>query len=221
MFTGIVEATAEILERSEMGLTLARPDSFDDIKEGMSICVSGACLSVTKFDASSMWFDVVSETWSRTKLGSLQAGDRVNLERSLRPSDRFDGHIVQGHVEGVATVRTVERGENQTVIRLELASDLASLVVPKGSICIDGVSLTVAQKNDQQFCSVVLIPHTLAHTTLGTIKEGDKVNIETDILGRYIAALIPQHSGSATRVFSITHEGGSAGADRPRLFLLL
>ncbi len=191
MFTGLVEATAVILQKTTSGLVIERPASFDDGKEGMSICVSGACLSITIFDQNSLSFDVVEETWARTKLGTLKAGDRVNLERSLRPSDRFDGHIVQGHVEGVATVRTVERGENQTVVWLELPTKLARFVVAKGSLCIDGVSLTVAERKDQQYCSVALIPHTLTHTTLGTIKEGDTVNIETDSLGRYIAALLP------------------------------
>ncbi len=186
MFTGIIEATATILESAQNKLVLARPVLFDDIKLGSSIAVSGACLSVVAFDDQSMTFDVIDETLRKTKLGDLKSRDLVNLERSLKASDRFEGHIVQGHIEGVATISDLQRESGSgTLMTIELPSDLASFVIAKGSIAIDGVSLTVAKKEGNR-CTVALIPHTLSITTLGQLQTGDRINIETDILGRYV-----------------------------------
>lgn len=187
MFTGIIETTAAVLQKTATGLTLERPASFTDIKEGASIAVSGVCLSVVQFDEASMRFDVVEETWKRTKLGSLTVGDRVNLERSMRADGRFEGHIVQGHIEGVGTV--VQPG---TEISIRIPSELVPMVVYKGSIALDGVSLTVARV-EGDICTIALIPHTLEVTTFGALKEGDSVNIETDILGRYAYAMLQAH----------------------------
>ena len=178
MFTGIVEETAEILSRSGNVLTISRPGTFTDIEEGSSICVSGTCLTVTAFDSDSMTFDVVDETLRASKLGALQQGDHVNLERSLKADGRFEGHVVQGHVEGTGQVSGVG-----TELSVEIPEQLLQLVVPKGSIAIDGVSLTVA-KIDGNACTIALIPHTREQTTLGTLNVGDSVNIETDILVR-------------------------------------
>lgn len=171
------------MQRSETQLTIMRPETFDDIVLGSSIAVSGVCLTVVALDDNSMIFDVVAETWDKTSLGALEQGSQVNLERALKADGRFDGHIVQGHIEGVATVKEV----GSTFV-IELPGDLTELVVRKGSITIDGVSLTVAS-NEQNMCVVALIPHTLAETTLGKRQPGDKVNIETDILGRYVRHL--------------------------------
>ncbi len=186
MFTGIVEATAKILSNSEAKIVCERPANFDDLKIGASICVSGVCLTVTEFSRESMTFDVVSETLKKTKLGSLKQGDRINLERAMLATDRFDGHIVQGHAEGTATVASMDG----KILTLTLPSALLSLVVPKGSITIDGVSLTVASLDDNR-CSLALIPQTLAQTTLGSLIKGESVNIETDIIGRYIRHFLP------------------------------
>ncbi len=187
MFTGIVETTAKILNISPTGLTVERPAIFDDIRIGTSICVSGVCLSVVAFDTTSMSFDVVKETWNKTNFNALMRGDYVNLERSLKANGRFEGHVVQGHVEGTATIASVENDGQGTTLTLALPEDLATFVVPKGSICIDGVSLTIATAQGDS-CMIALIPHTREHTTLGDLQVGDSVNIETDILGRYIIA---------------------------------
>ena len=189
MFTGIIETTAKIIENTGNRLVLERPAIFDDIKLGSSIAVSGACLSVVAFDDQSMRFDVVEETLQKTKLGELKIGDSVNLERSMRASDRFEGHVVQGHVEGVARVTSylllVTSGVTTgATLTIELPDNLAGNVVSKGSIAIDGASLTVASI-EGNLCTIAIIPHTLKITTLANLREKDHVNIETDILARY------------------------------------
>ncbi len=323
MFTGLIETTAEVLDRTDGGITVARPRIFDDVTIGSSVAVSGACLTIVELTDASMRFDVVPETWARTTLGKKQKGDRVNLERALRADGRFEGHVVQGHVEGVGVIVSVsssiprplppeEEGESweksgmganllhfsremrkkpmkaveflwehlrhdqlgvrfrrqyviggrildffcprenlaieldgavhtsrtarkedalrdeylkedhrvrvlrftndqvlndvQSVlsilrsvigsppppeegagveVTIELPSDLARFVVPKGSIALDGVSLTVATvENDD--VTVALVPHTLKETTLGLLREGDRVNVETDVLVRAV-----------------------------------
>lgn len=193
MFTGIVETTAKILDRSESGLIIERPETFDDIKIGGSISVSGVCLSVVKCDANSMSFNVVDETWRRTKLGDLVKGDYVNLERSVRADSRLEGHVVQGHIEAVAEIAEMTKGPHGAEMTLTLPEEVATCVVPKGSIAVDGVSLTVA-KLEGNGCTIALIPHTMEITTLGDLNAGDRVNIETDILGRYILSFLSKRS---------------------------
>lgn len=204
MFTGIVETTAKVIERTEGGLTLARPEAFDDIKIGSSISVSGACLSIIKFDDTVMQFDVVPETFARTKLGELKSGDQVNVERAMKMGERLEGHVVLGHVDcvGVVAERVQEfkgaRGQGSIKdskmprfqgddLIIKYPESLRGLIVEKGSVAIDGVSLTVVSVNDDSF-SVALIPHTLEQTTLGSLKEGDHVNLEVDVVGRYVLA---------------------------------
>jgi riboflavin synthase len=183
MFTGIIETTAKILEKTPDGLTLERPASFGDITIGASIAVAGTCLSVVGMDETMMAFDVVDETWNRTKLGGLKVGDSVNLERSMSATARFEGHIVQGHVEGVGTVLSNGDTDNGWMLAIEIPKDLLPAIIFKGSIAIDGVSLTVASIDDN-VCSIALIPHTLQITTFGKLAPGDKVNIETDMFLR-------------------------------------
>lgn len=185
MFTGIIETTARIEQTSPTGLVLQRPAEFTGLAVGDSIAVSGVCLTITELSDNTMAFDVVSETWQKTNLGTRKAGDSVNLERALAASGRFDGHLVQGHIEGTATVESVPQLDTQFQLTISLPANIAHLVVPKGSIAIDGVSLTVASKENLQ-CTIALVPHTLAITTLGTLAVGDTVNIETDIVGRYV-----------------------------------
>ncbi len=191
MFTGIVEVSAPVLEKTATGLTVQRPANFDDIAIGGSIVVNGACLTVIAFDEQSMTFDVVPETWDKTNLGDLNAGDHVNLERSMGAQSRFEGHIVQGHIEGTGTVKRFEKPTDSpwATLMIELPSDLARYVVYKGSIAINGVSLTVAAV-DGTMCTIALIPHTLDITNLGTLNIGDRVNIETDVLARYIESIL-------------------------------
>ncbi len=181
MFTGVIESTAKILGKTDSGLTLARPATFDDLKIGCSIAVSGACLSVTKFDDASMSFDVVPTTFEKTKLGSLVMGDSVNLERALPAHGRLEGHIVLGHCEGVATVLSFEKG----MLTMSVPASLTPYIVLHGSITLDGVALTVANIQGTTV-TVAIIPHTLSITTLGTVKKGDMLNVESDIVGKYI-----------------------------------
>ncbi len=195
MFTGIVEVSAPVLEKTPTGLTVERPTIFADISIGGSITVNGACLTVVAFDDHSMTFDVVPETWAKTNLGDLTTGDHVNLERSMGAQSRFEGHIVQGHVEGTGTIKNFEKPTDSpwATLVIELSSDLARYVVYKGSIAINGVSLTVAAI-DGTSCTIALIPHTLEITNLGTLKIGDRVNIETDVLARYIESILAKRA---------------------------
>lgn len=175
MFTGIIEATAKVLSQTKGVLRVERPSFFTDIKEGSSVAISGICLTVTSLTKKEMSFDVIEETFSKTKAASWKPGDVVNLERAMRADARFDGHVVQGHVECIAVV--VNEG---TTLAVELPSAFLSFIIPKGSITVDGVALTIASVKKNQ-CTLALIPETLKRTTLGSLKKGDKVNIETDI----------------------------------------
>lgn len=191
MFTGIVETTAAVREKTSTGLVLERPAIFDDLTIGCSITVNGACLSVVHFDNASMTFDIVPETWAKTNLGDLIVGRLVNLERALGANGRFEGHIVQGHVEGTATVVSLDKPKDSpwATLTIELPDNLTPYVVYKGSIAINGVSLTVASVDGNK-CSIALIPHTLEITNFGLLTSGDRVNIETDVLARYMESFL-------------------------------
>lgn len=177
MFTGLVEKKAAIQKISESFLQIERPAGFDDIHNGSSISVSGICLSVTQLTENSITFDIHPETWSRTTLPFKKAGDMMNVERPLTMGARLDGHIVQGHVEATAVVE--EKNPGQLV--LEVPSAMMSSIKEKGSVAIDGVSLTVASKEENRV-TIALIPTTERETTLGKVHKGDRVNIETDFL---------------------------------------
>jgi len=181
MFTGIIEATAKVLGRSSKGLLLDRPALFDDLTIGSSVSVSGVCLTVIELPPGHMRFEVVDETWRKTTLRMFETGSIVNLEHAVRAGDRLDGHVVQGHVEGTAVVASFELRKIGAEMTLRLPENLQKYVLPKGSMAIDGVSLTV---DPRVVCSVALIPYTLEQTTLGSLKKGDIVNIETDVLIR-------------------------------------
>jgi len=183
MFTGIIEATAEVLSFGGGKLSLQRPATFGDVREGSSVAVSGVCLTVTALSPHALTFDVVPVTLKKTKIPSLRVGSRVNLERAMRASGRFEGHIVLGHCEGTGNVQ--KAGEELTI---EFPGELQRFIVRHGSIVIDGVSLTVAEVAPRTF-TVALIPHTRRETTLGDLQHGDLVNLETDVLGRYILSL--------------------------------
>ena len=191
MFTGIVQ-TMGIVQSIQPGsagvrLTLDCPGLMRPVELGASVCVSGVCLTVTAADERSLSFDVIPETLSRSTLGDLRPGGRVNLERSLRAGDRMDGHAVQGHVDGTARVSGIVSGPGGHVVTLEGSAELMPYIIPKGSVCVDGVSLTIADVQADTF-SVALIPTTLSVTTLGALGMGDRVNIETDILARTVVA---------------------------------
>ncbi len=186
MFTGIVEELGTVVSRDGPRLRIAATTVVDDIEMGASISVNGTCLTVVGWDAAEGWWeaDVVDETYSRTALGALEPGHRVNLERPVRLSDRLGGHLVQGHVDDVGEIV-----EPAPALRVRTEPALLRYVVEKGSITVDGVSLTVAAVHPDGF-SVALIPHTVEVTTLGHKGPGDHVNLEVDVTAKYVERLL-------------------------------
>lgn len=194
MFTGIVEELGSVQAVTDLGdaarLSITGPTVTSDARPGDSIAVNGVCLTVVDIVDGAFTADVMLETLRRSSLGAVAPGSPVNLERAARVDSRLGGHIMQGHVDGVATVLAVEPTENWTTVSFALPAGLARYVVEKGSIAVDGVSLTVVHVDDESF-SVSLIPTTLAHTTLGTRRPGDVVNIEVDVIAKYVERLLP------------------------------
>jgi riboflavin synthase len=190
MFTGIVEEVGAI-RAIERGERLARLEiearvTLDGVDIGGSVAVNGVCLTVIERRPSGFVFEIGPETLSRTALGRLTPGDSVNLERPLRFGGALGGHLVLGHVDGVGTVDTVTRVESTARVRVTLPSrDLEPLLIPQGSVAVDGVSVTVAALGDRSF-EVMLIPHTLSVTTLGRLTPGQATNIEADVIGKYL-----------------------------------
>jgi len=195
MFTGIVEELGEVISvvGTAAGRRLVVAQHFTPSpSQGDSIAVNGVCLTVVASGSGQMSFDVVTESLQRSNLGSLERGSHVNLERPMAAVGRFDGHIVQGHVDGRGTV--VGRSAEGTAerVRVEMPGDLARYVVEKGSITVDGVSLTVT-KVGQDWFEFVLIPHTLGATTLGKRGVGEQVNLEVDVIAKYVERLLEAH----------------------------
>ncbi len=189
MFTGLVEQLGSLVSRSESRLTIRADEPYSGLQQGESIAVNGCCLTLERFAGAEMTFFTLAETIRRTNLGDIPVSGRVNLERALLPTARLGGHFVQGHVDrAVPDVRFGRSGDGDTELVLELPEDLAGEVVEKGSVALDGVSLTVASLRDGAF-SVRLIPETLARTALRFRKAGDRINLETDILGKYVRRL--------------------------------
>jgi riboflavin synthase len=193
MFTGIVEELGEVVRLDWTGdgavVGVRGPAVTADAGHGDSISVSGVCLTVTSVVGDVFSADVMKETFDRSALGSLAVGDRVNLERAATPSTRLGGHIVQGHVDGVGTLLHRARGDNWDDVRVALPPDLNRYVVEKGSICVDGISLTVVAVDDESF-TVSLIPTTLELTTLGYKDVGALVNLEVDVIAKYVEKLV-------------------------------
>ena len=191
MFTGIVEETGEIIDvtMTDEGRRLRIATSFDGLSQGASISVSGACLTVEAYGDG--WFSVfmATETLDRTYLGDLGVGDQVNLERAMAAGDRFDGHVVQGHVDGTAEVVGVKRIGDDWEFTFSLPDALAGYVVEKGSISVDGISLTVAALDGEQF-AVAIIPETYDVTTLSEKSAGDPVHLEVDVVAKYVESLV-------------------------------
>ncbi|MCD6641061.1 MAG: riboflavin synthase [Nocardioides sp.] len=208
MFTGIVEELGSVRAVEERGdalrLTVAAEAVLEGTGLGDSIAVNGCCLTVAERDDDSWVADVMQETLDKTTLGSLRAGDAVNLERAVTMATRLGGHLVQGHVDGVGTVIARTPSDNWEVVEISLPSHLAHYLVDKGSITVDGVSLTVVEARADSF-TVSLIPETLARTTLGTRTVGDRVNLEADVIAKHVEKLLA--SGLVER---LTTEG-----DRP------
>jgi riboflavin synthase len=189
MFTGLIEVLGTVRRTDPVGagrdLVLHTPTLTGELMLGESIAVNGACLTVVEHDAETSRFQVGPETLHRTNLGELVPGDRVNLERSLRLSDRLGGHLVQGHVDGLGRIVERSRQGEWELVWFTCPPDLAAQMVPKGSVAVDGISLTLVDVTADRF-SVALIPHTLAKTTLGFKGTGASVNLETDLVGKYV-----------------------------------
>jgi riboflavin synthase len=192
MFTGIVEGIGTVNKiskitknRSAIEMTIDLGKQVKGLKIGQSVALNGVCLTATKLSKSKCIFEMIEETTKKTYLGNLKVGGVVNIERSLKAGDRLEGHFVLGHVDGVGKIKKILKKPKEVQIHFEVPKNLAKYVVKKGSIAIDGISLTVVDIK-KTLASVSLIPHTIEITNFHTKKVGDKVNIETDILGKYI-----------------------------------
>lgn len=193
MFTGLVQAQGSVLSLDQVAnsavLKISAPSDFDDVALGESIAINGVCLTVTNKHFLELDFDVMGETLNSTNLGTLSSGNQVNLERALKISDRLGGHIVQGHVDGRSQLLSRSKEPNWEVLTFELNDSFARYVVKKGSITVDGVSLTVSNVGDSTF-EVSLIPTTLVSTNLGELAVGKVVNIEVDVIAKYVESMI-------------------------------
>ena len=189
MFTGIIEEVGQISyinkTKDLQSMSIKVNKILDDAKIGDSISVNGTCLTITSIDKDIFTVDIVKETLERTNLKFLHIENFINLERAMKASSRFDGHIVQGHVEGIAKILSINEYDDNFVLTLELPEKLSKYCIYKGSIALNGVSLTIAKK-DKNIIDIWLIPHTLKHTTFNYNKVGEYVNVETDIIGKYI-----------------------------------
>lgn len=200
MFTGIVEITGRITSTSHVPggrrLTVDVGPMANEVKQGDSIAVNGICLTATQIAPPRVSFDVIQETLARTTLDGLRIDSRVNLERSLKPESRLDGHFVQGHVDGKAGVTKIIADASQWVVWLRPSEVIAAYIIPKGSVALDGVSLTIASVDHGAF-SVALIPTTLERTNLGELKTGSEVNVETDVIVRTVIHRLDAMTGDA------------------------
>lgn len=194
MFTGLIEEVGHVLRREDARLVVSAQVVLPEATEGSSIAVNGVCLTVVECGSGRLAFDLGPETLTRTTLGDLCAGDLVNLERPLRLGALVGGHLVQGHVDGVGVVKDLAREGETARLRLQCQDEaLATLLIPQGSVAVDGVSLTVAALEGTGF-EIMLIPHTLGHTTLGGLEAGKRVNLEMDVIGKYVQRALSVHS---------------------------
>ena len=202
MFTGLVEEVGRVsgLEAGEMfRLRLSASRTVEDTRVGDSVSVNGVCLTVNELDGETLVFNAMPETLRRSALGSLAEGSAVNLERAMSPADRFGGHIVQGHVDGVGEVRDVRREGGAEIWDFGAPEAVLRYVVEKGSICVDGISLTVVSVRDTSF-TVSILPQTRANTNLKEISVGDRVNLEADVVAKYVERLLgPRRAGDLER----------------------
>lgn len=204
MFTGIIEEVGKVMAVPAGKLTIAASIVLSGMKPGNSVAVNGACLTVTDFNTNSFSVDLMPETVKRTNLGRLKAGDRVNLERPVALGGQLGGHLVQGHVDDTGSVASVSREGEATLIEFEAPDEVMRFIVPKGFIALDGVSLTVTDKSRRSFW-VSIVEFTRKHTTLGEKKVGDLVNLEIDIIAKYVAQLIQAQSPGITYEFLAEH----------------
>ena len=199
MFTGIIEEIGTVKKISLSGksgsLEIGAKKILEGTKIGDSIAVNGVCLTVTSLSALGFCADVMAETLRRSSLGSLSVGSGVNLERAMAAGGRFGGHIVSGHIDGTGKITRLQKEENAVWVHISASEEILRLIVEKGSVAIDGISLTVASVSDSGF-AVSVIPHTASETTLLSKKTGDLVNLENDIIGKYVQKLLGVRDGS-------------------------
>ncbi|EPH43387.1 riboflavin synthase [Streptomyces aurantiacus] len=211
MFTGIVEELGEVTAVENLGdasrFRLRGPVVTEGAKHGDSIAVNGVCLTVVEHDGDEFTADVMAETLDRSSLGALVPGSKVNLERPTAVGARLGGHIVQGHVDSVGTVLDRKPSENWEIIKISLPEELARYVVEKGSITVDGVSLTVVDAGPDYF-TISLIPTTLALTTLGVKQPGDPVNLEVDVIAKYVERLLGARADAPAGAAAVAEEAG-------------
>ena len=191
MFTGIIEEVGEVVEAGEGTLRIRAPKILTDSQLGDSIAINGVDLTVAEMDNEYFFANLMPETYRRSNLGELKPGDLVNLERSCRPTDRLSGHIVRGVVEGTGTLHSLTPEGEAIIARFLAPPELLRYMVVKGPVCIDGISLTITAKDDESF-SVSLVQYTQEHTNLVNRKPGDRINLETDIIARYIENFVAE-----------------------------
>jgi len=217
MFTGLVEELGTVADRAERdggcAFAVAAPRLAPDLAPGDSVAVNGACQTVTGREGDRIRFYAMGETLRASTLGGLRPGSPVNLERALALGGRLGGHLVTGHVDGVGRLASVRREGGWTRLRLWVPADLMPELVPKGSLAVDGISLTVGPTLLPDGCELFIIPHTLAGTTLGGARPGDRVNLETDILGKYVRRLTAPGGADDARLASLLAEHGLIGKD--------
>ena len=189
MFTGIVEEVGVVAKISDSGMTVLATKVTEDLKLGDSIAVNGTCLTAVSFDRTEFSVDLSPETVRRTSLGRLSVGGPVNLERALLASDRMGGHIVQGHVDGTGRIMSTKRDDDSTIFRIRVPKRLNRYIVEKGFVAVDGISLTVVKIGASSF-TLAVIPYTLKNTNLAALSIGDRVNLEADILAKYVESLL-------------------------------
>lgn len=207
MFTGIVEELGEVSAmargKDSMVLTIKAKTIMSDLKLGDSVSTNGVCLTVTEKGSDYYKADVMHETMNRSSLGKLKPGSHVNLERAMSAEGRFGGHIVSGHIDGTGSITSIKKDDNAVWYTIAAPENIMRYIIEKGSIAIDGISLTVAKVTDKDF-SVSIIPHTIKETTLGEKRVGDIVNLENDLIGKYVEKLItisPKKSGNIDKEF--------------------
>ncbi|MCP4548879.1 MAG: riboflavin synthase [bacterium] len=218
MFTGLVEEYGKVVAAQPQGggrtLTVEAERLGPELALGDSIAVNGACQTVTCLEGPRFGFFAMGETLQATTLGALLPGDTVNLERALTPAGRLGGHFVTGHVDGVGTIAEAVVEGNWRRLRISIPRELATGIVPKGSVTVDGVSLTVGPSPGADYFDIFIIPHTLEHTTLGAAKAGERVNIETDILGKYVLRFLQPAGDRDGRLLDLLQEHGFMTGER-------
>lgn len=223
MFTGIIEeiGTIKNIQKGAASavLTIAAKTVLEDVHLGDSIAVNGVCLTVTSFSKKQFTADVMHETLNRSSLGALRSGSHVNLERAMKADGRFGGHIVSGHIDGTGTIAQIRKDDNAIWYTIQTPPELMRFIIEKGSITIDGISLTVAREEHDRF-QVSIIPHTAAQTILSEKKSGDVVNLENDCIGKYVAKLLQPYQGQTAGDTQNSRQADAAASNITEAFLL-